>query len=437
MIRNARNRLSGVSVAKGLVLVLWAVCLPYAAAVEVDLARELDPPVDRQTYFDTFPDRLKPLWLAALAHRESDLRREVAEQIIRAHRAGMDGTQVFVEPLSEIVSDAKEHRLARLAAARALIELEAKSQSVALAQAAAELGLDGASLIEPSLAAWGNDAMKAAWRERLKQPPPSRRSLILAIRAVKSQTDDRALEALWELLDGNRYANDIEVRIETAFALAEIQTTGNEEKAIRRYRAHSESLAERLLAANLLVRHRGERTEGVLLEMAHDRAPAIAVVALRRLRALDARLPAEVSEPISSSHDTSLRFLSLEFDEAEASTAGVARIAKLLADRHPQIRSLAGDALIRLDVQESLSESVREQSSEVLHGDLPRGIEFAALVLGSLDHEPSADRFLDLLDHEDAEVRVAAAWGLRKLAVGATAEPIFQRVVANAEWLDE
>jgi HEAT repeat protein len=46
-----------------------------------------------------------------------------------------------------------------------------------------------------------------------------------------------------------------------------------------------------------------------------------------------------------------------------------------------------------------------------------RGQEQAQLLLAALDHKPAAPRMVELLESPRGEVMVAAAWGLRKLAV--------------------
>jgi HEAT repeat protein len=50
------------------------------------------------------------------------------------------------------------------------------------------------------------------------------------------------------------------------------------------------------------------------------------------------------------------------------------------------------------------------------------------LVVGAVRYKPAADRLLQLLDARAPEVRVAAAWALRRLAVPATAAAILERV---------
>jgi HEAT repeat protein len=57
-----------------------------------------------------------------------------------------------------------------------------------------------------------------------------------------------------------------------------------------------------------------------------------------------------------------------------------------------------------------------------------RGIEQAALVLGTLDHKPAAPRLVELLEHPKSRVFITAAWALRKVAVPETAAAILAKI---------
>ena len=57
-----------------------------------------------------------------------------------------------------------------------------------------------------------------------------------------------------------------------------------------------------------------------------------------------------------------------------------------------------------------------------------RGLEQATVLLTLLDHKPAAPRFVALLSNDRPEVYVAAAWGLRKLAVKETLPEVAEHV---------
>ena len=50
------------------------------------------------------------------------------------------------------------------------------------------------------------------------------------------------------------------------------------------------------------------------------------------------------------------------------------------------------------------------------------------LLVGAVDHEPAADRLVELLEYEEPKLYVTAAWALRKLAVPSTAPAVLDRL---------
>jgi HEAT repeat protein len=95
-------------------------------------------------------------------------------------------------------------------------------------------------------------------------------------------------------------------------------------------------------------------------------------------------------------------------------------VAELLDDPHPQVRVGARKALVEVARKAEHAEAVRREASRLLATSRWRALEQATFLLTLLDHKPAAPRFVELLRFERPEVFVAAAWGLRKLAVPET-----------------
>jgi HEAT repeat protein len=64
-----------------------------------------------------------------------------------------------------------------------------------------------------------------------------------------------------------------------------------------------------------------------------------------------------------------------------------------------------------------------------------RGQEQAAILLTQLDHKPAADRFVELLSAARPEAFITAAWGLRRLAVRETLQPVLEYLQRTREQL--
>jgi HEAT repeat protein len=92
----------------------------------------------------------------------------------------------------------------------------------------------------------------------------------------------------------------------------------------------------------------------------------------------------------------------------------------MLNDPHPELRRSVCEWLNELSRVAELDEPIRRSATDILAGDNWRGLEQAALLLAALDHKPAAPRLVELVDYGRGEVRVAAAWGAKMLAIPET-----------------
>ena len=91
-------------------------------------------------------------------------------------------------------------------------------------------------------------------------------------------------------------------------------------------------------------------------------------------------------------------------------------------DPHLEVRAYVRSSLIALADLPALDGAVRKAAVIQLHRDADlarRGVEQAALLLGTLDEESQIERLLDLNTAEHPAVRVAAAIAVRRLAIEA------------------
>src|SRR5262249_45673370 len=144
-------------------------------------------------------------------------------------------------------------------------------------------------LIEPALARWNHEPARAVWLERLNDPGAAPRGLILAIRCLGSVREQRAGTRLRELAVSERAPRSL--RLEAARALVRLRVEGLVPDA-KRLAAQTRS-SDRLVAATLL-RHQGKEPVAVLQQLAADREPAVAALAVARLVEIDPTLGAAV-----------------------------------------------------------------------------------------------------------------------------------------------
>jgi hypothetical protein len=180
------------------------------------------------------------------------------------------------------------------------------------------------------------------------------------------------------------------------------------------------SMSNRLCGVQLVARHNGDDALALLQSFAVDAEPAIAAIALARLIEIDPHQVVPFAEGAIRNADAKIRQLGARAYVLVPDAARVAVLAGLLNDPHPGLRRSICESLHELSRVAELDESVRRAVTGILAGDDWRGLEQAALLLATLDHKPAAPRLVELLDFRRTEVRVAAAWGAKMLAVPET-----------------
>jgi HEAT repeat protein len=123
---------------------------------------------------------------------------------------------------------------------------------------------------------------------------------------------------------------------------------------------------------------------------------------------------------VIASPDANVRSQGVEAHRQCPLPGHVPLVAELLDDPHPQVRVSARKALLEVARRAEHREAVRREATRLLATERWRALEQATIVLAVLGHKPAAGRFVELLRFERPEVFVAAAWGLRKLAVPET-----------------
>jgi HEAT repeat protein len=417
--------------------VLVACCLLPAARASEEI---FDSPMYRSP--DIFAPRYPPkaeaaipaswlkLWLKALDRPEADLRCKAADAIAQAHRRGYKGLDVGVAPLVAALDRPDQHAAVRLAAARALVTLEARQAAPSLLKQAQAGGGALADFIEPALARWDYQPARAVWLQRLRDPATPRRSLRLAIGCLEVVREEQAAGRLRELALAAETPGP--VRLAAARALGALRDQGLEGDAGQLAADDSaRGLASRLAAAALLRRHGGAEAVRILVRLMGDREPAVVAPAVARLLEIDVKLVVPALANLLASRDPAVRSLAVEALRRQPTGEHVRLLADRLDDLHPEVRVKARQALHGLAAMEAWRGPVVAEGTRALATQQWRGLEQAAILLAQLDHKPAAGRLAELLSHDRPEVGLAAAWGLRKLAVAATLPAVLKYVEAK------
>jgi HEAT repeat protein len=417
-----------------ILLVSLSPCLllmPPACRAQLDPATdvEYDPVIDSAMYHDPelpqvprlrhFPEGAKPLWVKALARPEADLKCQAADAIARAAREGVKGIDTMTAPLVEELDRPEQNPSARRAIAEALIALDAREAAPNLFRQAQAGGNDLREQIEPALARWDHRPARAVWLARLADPATPRRELLLAIRGLATVREEKAADRLRELALSQREPGP--ARLEAAMALAALRESGLEKDAESMLTdATPRGIVNRLVAASLLRRHKGDEATRLLQRLAKDPEPAVAAIAVGRLLELDPALVLPALDSLLASPDAGLRSLGVDVLFRVPSEKHVHLLGDRLDDADIGVRRKARRFLGELAGKKVFHDPVILEGERLLAGRQWQGLEQAAILLTQLDHKEAVGRLVDLLTFDRPEVFTAAAWGLRKLDVPET-----------------
>ena len=406
-----------------------------AEAARLKTAMDQDPQVVLTETQAAFSDKLKPLWIQALRQPDSDLQRQAAETIARAHAQGMPGLSDCEPILVEILDGTDRHPTLQLACARALVELDAQSAAESLFAAARRGDRAMALLVEPALGRWKFAPVREFWLQQLQDSDCPPRRLRLAVQGLATSGDMRAVEPLKQRLVNStqQFADVASSRLAMARSLGQLQTEGMEEIA-QRFAANQGPafLVDRLVASQLMSRHQGASASTLLRGLAIDESSAVACLALERLIEIDPEGAVEPGWQALDSPDAKLRKLGIRSIVLQSDQPVVTRLAAMMNDYHIEVRTQARVALLELATgKAALDPLVREAAEATMGADWWRGQEQAIRVLVALDHQRAAGRLVQLLDFRRPEVYVTAAWALRELRVP-TALPAMLRKAARA-----
>jgi HEAT repeat protein len=388
------------------------------AEIRPDFEMSGDPQLDVPAPVRGYSPRLKSLWLEALARPEADMQRLAADAIARAHALGIPGMNEAIPGLTTVLTAPSSHPAARLAAAQALVKLDARDSAAQMAASAREYGAELCQVVEPALAAWNYGPQRPVWQARLATADVRHRDLVLAVRCLAASGDAAPVDAFLDLVHDR--LRPPAVRSEAARAAGHVRDRGLEGDARRLADAAGAPLINRLCAVRLLARHSGDEAQQLLARLAVDTEPAVAVIALRRLIEIDPHLVLPLAPGAMQNADAKVRQCGADAYVLLPNPERVAALAHLLDDPHPDVRGSVRESLFALAKQPELDGPVRQSASGVLAGTGWRGLEQAALLLAALDHKPVAGRMVELLEFPRPEAAVAAAWGLKKLAVPET-----------------
>lgn len=414
-----------------LTVCLLAISSPVHA-IEPDFLMDTDPALQVPQPVRVADPAAKALWLQALDRPEIDMQRKAAETIARAHLYGIPGLEDAIPRLENNLTANTSHEVTRFASARALIALNSRASVEKLFSVSQSGGADLRQLVEPALAEWNYEPARKMWLDRLDSPDTRVRDLVLAIRCLGQVEEQHAIAPLFGIIQD--LTRETALRLEAATAIGRIASQGLESKAEKWAQApQSPTGTDQLIATRLLSRHTSNAAKTLFVRLAGNNVDAVATAALHRLNEIDSESAAVLAERSILRDSSQLKIESVTACLKHPTVERVALLTPLLADAHPQVRTLVCDGLWQLAQETQFNEQIRTAAMHVLDGERWQGQQQAAILLSYIGHQPAADRFIELLDSPRTEVRVTTAWALRKLASPDTVAFLIEKVRQKTE----
>jgi hypothetical protein len=410
----------------GCVVAVPAIGAPPPGAVEpgaggpVDLLMYAEPELPVPEAEQQLDEASAALWVEGLGQPDVRTRVQAAAELGEAAAAGFELPAGAVQALAEAAA-AEDPRVAA-AAAGTLASLGRDGDLDAIAAYAQRADAEPETLRRVDhVAALEGVAATQVWLDRLTNRSlgvPNRESAAWALR-YRLDESPRVTEALRAVVEDGEAP--LPLRLEAASSLA---SGGGLIDLARRFA--SDGVSGGLLAVRLLAEGHGEPARQLLHRLMREAdRPDVAAAAARVLARIDPGFleHAEVAAGLerSSGRLALARAAQQRFvpDAASARAAGL-----LLGDPSPEVRRSARVAFFG----EPTEPEVRGMIAEALAGDDWRALEQAALATVPLAMADQNARLVELLEHDRAEVRLAAAWALRTLADEASMQAALRRL---------
>jgi HEAT repeat protein len=404
-------------------LVCWSPWLGVVARAEsdklIDSLMYRDPDLTFSGEVVKFPEGARALWLRALERPDAEMKCRAAQAIVEAHHRGVKGMETTIRPLLVECDKENQPLAVRLAVARALVELDAREATTILFRQAQTGDGDLRDTIEPALARWDYRPARQIWLERLREPTTPHRSLILAIRGLAAVGEKEAIDRLLEIVLDKQVRGPI--RIEAARGLGRLRPEGLHKDAEQLAADPSpRGIVARLAAASLLRYHRSSESIQLMQKLALANEPSVAVIAIARLFEIDPELLVPEIEKHLGKPDAAIRSFAVDVLRRRSTEKHLHLLSDRLDDEHLGVRRKARGYLLELAKEEKWHKQVIADAITMLKKESWRGQEQAALLLTQLDQKQAAGRLVQLLRSKRSEVKLTAAWALRKLDVPET-----------------
>ncbi|HBV61796.1 MAG TPA: hypothetical protein DEF45_02125 [Rhodopirellula sp.] len=368
-----------------------------------------------QTQELEFPVGLVELWMRALKRQEPELQRLIIDTMAMAFDENLQGLDVALEELVKLASADKQDLDVVRAAVQTLIVLDVRDQQQLFADLAVAKGAAVSEIVEPALANWRSNVMEDAWIGRVRDQAASPSQMMLAIKGLAAIGSKDANEALQSLVLNTSALRKL--RMAAAQALGTLAPEEQLTLSNDFEKAANDQILDALLGLALIDGVDSAEAVAILQRYARHENSAVQSLALGHLYRVNYKLVLPYVSTLLGSRDVNVRRWCAKALVDGRNKEDVAALASFLNDLNPGLRTFVANSFVDFAEDQNLKPLVLSEVEKIIAGDNWRGCEQACVVFGKLDHEPSAEKMVELLGHPRGDVKVAAAWGLTQLRV--------------------
>jgi len=401
----------------------------------LDLPMYRDPALRTPAVVQTFHPRLGELWLMGLDRPEVEERRRAAEAIGKAHTMGMTGHDDLLDRLIALAGDDPD-ALVRTTCIAALARIDDARAARAMLAALDAADPDRVRIADAALSRWlGRPEVAAAvrgpavdaWVARAADAEAGVALRVSAVTALGAIKAGAAVDTLLAIVNDAALPQSLRLAAATAAARCAAdpqRLAGRGDSAADVLRVAAVVFADSadpdaaLLAVRLIARDDSAEAAALAQKLALSGDAVVAGEALDRLVQTDpGRVIALRERLVTEGRPNSRLRIARAFARTRSPEAPAA-LCDLLDDTSLDVRTFARDTLAAFAAEADRVDATREAVLAALREPAGwRQAEQAALVAGQIDLEPAADALLALLSHDRAEVRLASADALRRIAV--------------------
>ncbi|MGC8624810.1 MAG: HEAT repeat domain-containing protein [Phycisphaerae bacterium] len=358
------------------------------------------------------------LWYSALQQNIPEVISKTCSAISVAAVHRVPNLSMLIPPLEHLAVSKTVSLPVRISVVKALATIRDRHSESFLARLDAATRSPFALELDPVLARWKSAYMPMIWLRRLELGAAAIPVQVAAAHAL-GRVDAKSADTVLKQIVSNT-ARPFSLRLAAAKSLAILRPSGLAALGVYILKTQGRGRTQRLLVSTVVSAADSVLQRQMARTFATDSNSAVAAIAWRALLRHDVAVLRPLAFKMSKNADPTIRLLVARTWRHLGGKKSIQGLAELLNDPRRPIRWYARAALSALGAAPSSRRVVIHACRSVIHGQQPRAIRQACLVLSRLDDKASAKDFVSLLSSGNQAVRLGAVVAIRRVAVRTT-----------------